>query len=93
MKTVFYSAIRPATNQSVEMVIQKAQRAGYSMVLFNGWSDADLGMRHGESRGPRRGEADDNAILLREIQDICEVGGDYPHIIQTDSIPAGYDIK
>lgn len=96
MKTVIYSAIRPAIGQTPADVIRQASRMGYTMMRFNGWSDADLGMRHGEKKGPRRDEADANFKILREIQDACEIkidgSSDFPHIIQTDEIPDGYII-
>lgn len=99
MKTVFYSAIRPAEGQTVADVIRKAQMMGYTMTIFNGWTDVDLGMRFGETKGPRRDEASANAKILMEIQDACEVSidgqCDFPHILQTtvndDDIKKGYE--
>lgn len=87
MTTVFYSAIRPAIGQSVVDLIRQAQKMGYTMTAFNGWDDADLGMRFGENKGPRRDEADANQKIIMEIQDACEVSvdgaSDFPHILQT----------
>lgn len=96
MQTVLYSAIRPAIGQTAADVIRKAQNMGYTMMRFNGWSNADLGNRYGEYKGPRRDEADANSTILRQIQDACEIqidgSSDFPHIIQTDEIPDGYTI-
>lgn len=98
MKTVFYSAIRPAEGQAVADIIRKARSMGYMMTIFNGWTDADLGARVGENKGPSRDAADANAKILMEIQDACEVSidgqYDFPHILQTvvsdDDIKKGY---
>lgn len=93
MTTVLYSAIRPANCQTVSDVIRQAARMGYTMTLFNGWSDADLGARYGSSRGPRRDEADANNRLISDIQNACEIAGDVPHIFATDpgdDLPLGY---
>jgi len=91
MSTVLYSAIRPANSQRVSDVIRQAARMGYTMTIFNGWSDADLGGR-AANKGPHRAEADKNARILREIQDACELSGDWPHIIDVDAIPADYQV-
>ena len=84
---VLYSAIRPAIGQTTADVIRQAQRMGYTMTRFNGWDDGDLGMRHGDMKGPRRDEAEANAKILYEIQDACEVvvegSSDFPHILYT----------
>lgn len=97
MRTVFYSAIRPAIGQTVADVIRQANRMGFSMVIFNGWTDADLGRRFGDGKGPRRDEADANQVLLMEIQDACAVhtddGDDFPHIVQTVTDGLGEDYK
>ena len=90
MTTVLYSAIRPAINQTVADVIKKAQKMGYTMTIFSGFDDEDLGMYCGERKGPRRDDANANLKILMEIQDACEVSSDFPHIIQTRTIPDGY---
>lgn len=90
MRTVLYSAIRPATGQTVADVIRQAQLMGYTLTRFNGWDNDDLGRRFGDGKGRRRDEADANAKILHEIQDACEVSSDFPHIIQTAEIPDGY---
>ena len=85
MKTVLYSAIRPAVGQTPQGIIAQAQRLGYQMVIFNGWTDADLGMKYGDQKGPRRDEATTNANLISELHDMLAVetdaGTDYPHIV------------
>lgn len=95
-QTVFYSAIRPAIGQSVVDVIRQAARMGYILTVFNGWDNADLGMQSGPQKGQRRDEANSNMKMLMEIQDACavDVDGqtDFPHIIQTNNIPDGYEV-
>jgi hypothetical protein len=92
MTPVFYSAIRPAIGQTVPDVVRRARDMGYTMMIFNGWTDDDIGPSG--APGPRRAEVKFNGTILREIQDACEVSingsSDFPHIIQTTLIPEGY---
>lgn len=92
MTTILYSAIRPATGQTVADVIRRARDMGYTLTIFNGWTDDDIGPSG--MPGPRRAEVNSNGSILREIQDACEVvidgASDFPHIIQTAVIPDGY---
>ena len=106
MKTVLYSAIRPAEGQTVEQVILQAQKIGYSMVIFNGYSDHDLGGHTLEPTnepcrlvgGAHRSEAKKNRRYLLEITDCCQVSidgeADWPHILQTSGPhTSGYIVK
>jgi len=80
MKTAMYSRIIFAENLAdagltEDKVIRRAQSAGYSLVVFEGFDDTDLGFR--SKPGPRRAEADKNAALLREIEDLFPDGCGY----------------
>ena len=84
MKTILYSANRPAEGQTITDVIRRARALGYTLMRFEGWTDADLGPSG--MPGPHRADADRNRMALREIQDACMVtvhgACDFPHITQ-----------
>lgn len=92
MTTALYSAIRPAIGQTVADVIRRARDMGYTLTIFNGWTNDDIGPSG--ARGPRYAEVKSNGSILRDIQDACEVvidgASDFPHIIQTNLIPTDY---
>ena len=92
MKTVLYSKIVLAgdlNNKTLTeaAVIQRAAKAGYALTVFNGWDNADLGFRN--NPGPRRVDAEENATLLREIEELFPDGCGYSdiNIIQTAPEP------
>lgn len=88
MKTALYSSIRINDETITEsQIITRAQKAGYRLVLFSGWDNADLGMR--SNPGPRKAESDANAVLLREIEGLFPDGNGYSsiNIIQTAPEP------
>lgn len=64
--TVFYTDIDTSDGGPNEIeVIRHAQRLGYELVRFAGWSDADLGPSG--TPGPRREMAEINRQRIREI--------------------------
>jgi hypothetical protein len=81
MKPVLYTHIRPAIGQPVLDVIRRAHSLGYELILFAGWTDADLGPSG--MPGPRRDDAKANGDSIRAIQDACEIDGDWPCIEQS----------
>lgn len=82
MDIVFYVNIRPAVGQRIDQVITKASRMGYTLMRFEGYSDADIGPS-GE-HGPKWAESRANMRAIQAIQDACVVrspeGEDWPHI-------------
>lgn len=83
MKTALYSRIVLAADLNDKTltessIITRAQRAGYSMVQFNGWDNNDLGTR--SNPGPRKEDASANSVLLREIEELFPDGCGYSDI-------------
>ncbi len=80
MKTALYSNIR-IDDQSVTeaQVITRAQKAGYNLVVFNGFDNDDCKNRKTEMAA--------NRAILREIEDLFPDGQGYSSIYIAHTAP------
>jgi hypothetical protein len=81
IKAILYTTIRPAEGQAETDIHRKAQAMGYTLIPFEGFSDADLGAPG--NRGPRWKMASENRIRINDLTDACHHEGDWPEIRQT----------